>query len=128
MNELDKKIAELKGFYNACEVTEFECQSCGYEIKAIRDKDYKHIGGAWSTSDERAFELVDELTLPANNRLTEFDFVLGLAIRKPWTWVACFTTITGFQLKDQYRGEGITRPEAICRAYIAAMEYMKDKR
>jgi hypothetical protein len=82
----------------------------------------------WSTSDAKAFELVDELTLPAENRLVEFDFMLGIACREKWTWRAVFCPKDAFRIKQHSAGEGPTRPEAICRAYLAAMEYLKGKK
>jgi hypothetical protein len=110
MNELDKKIAELKGYYNPAEVNEFECASCGYEILSIRSGDYKMINGQWSTSDAKAFELVDELGM-------EFK-IEGKQSR--WSAV--------FDVYGQHHQEtSQTRPEAICRAYIAAVEWMKEK-
>jgi len=86
---------------------------------------------SWSTSDAKAFELVDEVLGACPS-----DFALLLSEGR---WIATFgllspdgdiglkrqNGIAYCHLKD---GSTPTRPEAICRAYLAAMEWMKARK
>jgi hypothetical protein len=68
----------------------------------------------WSTSDSKALELVDEIPAPTVFKLERSSL--------PDTWYAYFA----FPGRNAV-GFASTRPEAICRAYIAAREWMATK-
>ena len=98
MNDLDKKIAELKGWTER-----------NHGIW-----DHPQLGWAeplaslnWSLSDAKAFELVDEMTVD-----TDFELAYNSRIGE---WKAKIGRI----LVDEESGQ--SRAEAICRVYIARM-------
>lgn len=114
MNDLDRKIAELKGA---------SLMPDGPYVGGITPDRSKYVAPTWSTSDSNALELVDELTRPEQNRMTEFAFAMRTA-EVGRGWLAIFFPGQG---RDHFPGGGYTRPEAICRAYIAAREWMAAK-
>lgn len=103
-HELDRRIAELKGMKDPDSLE-------GLEIVELFGGTY-----SWSISDEKAFELVDELDTKC--------FIERFGQKGNWLWSCTFTYHSIF-MGPVFRREGKTRPEAICRAYIAAMEGMK---
>jgi hypothetical protein len=129
MNELDRRIAELKGWKwidapsNAAVKSMCAFMPPGF-IERRGNKAIWHspINCDWSTSDTKAFELVDEL---------QGKFALELkSSPSGLTWSACFKEVkTGFPEAlcgsfYAFTVEDVSRPEAICRAYIAAKEYI----
>lgn len=104
MSDLDKRIAELKGLW--MKNWPFVCGNPEYPNETRVECD-------WSTSDSKALELVDEMK-------TDYKMVF---ISRQGDWFAEFFVL------NQYVGGGLakTRPEAICRAYIAAREWMATK-
>lgn len=109
MNDLDAKIAELKGWSISGNTITAPADLFGY-----MEQDPERFW--WSTSDAKAFELVDELRAVG--------WFFSMQDMRDKTWRACFVNDgaghTGMQA-------GPTRPEAICRAYIAAREWMAGK-
>jgi hypothetical protein len=134
LNDLDKQIAAAKG-WRPPTMAEFErlikTQEKGWMFpfppEFLVKLDFPeappwHITDAkdcrWSTSDSKALELVDELVDIKGPRLF---FSLNLLSETPSArWLAQFTHET--------RGVGATRPEAICRAWLAAMTWMKERK
>lgn len=108
MHDLDKRIAELKGY----DLVVMD------QTRAERP-DFPENGEffRWSTSDAKAFELVDELN-------TQF-FIERFG--NPIIWAAVFLYRNNALHEKDFRSEGKTRAEAICRAYIAAKEWMATK-
>jgi hypothetical protein len=124
LNDLDKRIAEAKGWrlFKPGETTPKDHAEWS-ESKAI----WKPESLAdWSTSDTKAFELVDELQ--------DLQFVLSRACNSHTgaptdVWIARFARDWSEAAGGIQIGQGLgTRPEAICRAYLAAMEYLKGKK
>lgn len=111
MNDLDKRIAELKGW--AVVGAKFNDRYLGIVVRV----DGKNQDVSWSTSDAEALELVDELAaLP---------FELLTLSQAPYArWLARFHCPADQGLKGAV---GATRPEAICRAYICIREWMEKK-
>lgn len=70
----------------------------------------------WSTSDSKALELVDELGHP----------FLMEGLRDHWTASITILGARG-QCDNFFQENGATRPEAICRAYIAAVTWMRGR-
>jgi hypothetical protein len=109
VNDLDKRIAELKGYVKF------------HDTEAMVKEDPKSLitkeTACWSTSDAKALELVDELDFPFK--------LLTLSETPAARWLAHFH----YPETQKYpNGEiGSTRPEAICKAYIAAREWMDRK-
>jgi hypothetical protein len=68
----------------------------------------------WSTDDAKALELVDEVR-------GKLEFVLKT---HGGGWFAYFLHLPSCQTMD---GEAPTRPEAISRAYLAAMAWMRGR-
>lgn len=139
MNDLDQKIAETKGWeWDAAERmvwTDPPFETVVYGEKTSARRGLIMSACCWSTSDAEAFELVDEVAEPLffierygksgdkrwkahfafGQRITYFDEARGATVSIP-------------DVPKDIFGEGPTRPEAICRAYLAAMEYMKGKK
>jgi hypothetical protein len=114
MNELDRKIAELKGYWTknwpvVCENPEY--------------REETRVECNWSTSDTKALELVDELVDGPEKLPFE---LLILSETRSGRWMARFHYASSQQ--SPQGGVGATRPEAICRAYVAAMEWMKGRK
>lgn len=110
MTDLDRKIAELKGWAPSKERINKAAEN-GVAVTAFMPLD----GWAWSTSDSKALELVDELKA-RGLYFTLFDLADG-------TWNAQFDPDDD-PIRPDAEGSAPTRPEAICRAYIAARERM----
>lgn len=122
MNDLDRKIAELKGIKPELQ------QATGPTGNPIGRPGHLLTPnwGQWSTSDAKALELVDELTHLGPVPLERFCFILA-TYDGGKTWSAAFAKHQRSRLLNQYDGQGRTRPEAICRAYIAACEFLNQK-
>jgi hypothetical protein len=135
VNDLDRKIAELKGYVDIIESLDAIChctnvpvlagRPVGKVARGLRVDAHYQIGGPWSTSDSKALELVDEL----QGRMS---FLLCCS-PSGILWCARFSpVITGMDALNPpkspvFDGDAPTRPEAICRAYIAAREWMAKK-
>jgi hypothetical protein len=120
MNDLDRKIAELKGLWT---------KHWPYVCENPDKREETRVECDWSTSDSKALELVDELQGKFRLRLlsspsglawqAHFDeCVLGLVAFTPGKHFSCAT----------FQGIASSRPEAICRAYIAARTWMREKK
>lgn len=132
MNDLDKKIAELMGYsvITAAEYLELTGREAFAPQIAIRQvapgatilaSERGHEG--WSISDSKALELVDELGRDHPARMWNHFFRLDqLEIGQGWRAVF-WEDLKGRMIPPRkFTGQGMTRPEAICRAYIAAMK------
>lgn len=135
MNDLDRKIAELKGMPVDGEVTHWPVGEDD-KGKLFPTGDPIPQNWGWSTSDAKALELVDELVYDAPNRMARFRFILiswNATAIKPARWEARFEPYetdegrTYTSSGHRFDGQAPTRPEAICRAYIAAREWMKER-
>ena len=130
MTDLDRKIAELKG-WSIVTATEFGVMT-GRDIIGSADVIIKDCApnaiclgdecgiGGWSTSDAKAFELVDEM----ESQFPPYHFQLA-RLPDPNGWRGKFTMDVGDKMMAprKYTGQGNTRAEAICRAYIALKEW-----
>lgn len=114
LTDLDRTIAGLKGVHLMAD---------GPYIGGIRPDGTKHVEPTWSTSDSKALELVDELTRPAAARMHDYAFSL--------TWDPGTKQWTAIFFRDGevmfFLERAPTRPEAICRAYIAAVTWMRGR-
>lgn len=117
-NLLDQQVALLKGW-------EYDPMEHGWwmspEDKAAGR--YWFGGLQWASSDSKALELVDELQ-------GKFAFNLSCA-PSGIMWYATFSPVYHSLIHlelTKSEGSGYTRPVAICRAYIAAMTWMKEKK
>jgi hypothetical protein len=132
MTNLDRKIAELKGLKidRLVGVDGVGVVEIWLEV-APGSEAYEAVP-AWSTSDSKALELVDELCVDqpdgmgARFHLIRWEAKGTKAARweariEPY-WLDGQYTLT--QQGNRFDGEGPTRPEAICHAYIAAREWM----
>lgn len=130
MTDLDRKIAELKGWEwdEAARMvwTEpaFEREVFGEKVPARRGLVMSYC--SWSTSDSRALELVDELGAAKRVLVLRLELMAPLADEKR-EWM-CTVTLDGGKYKNTtFAPIAPTRPEAICRAYIAAREWMEKR-
>ena len=138
MNELDKQIASLKGWEWD------EKEGMVWTTPHVPKNEHGVIDGGregfviglrpwWSTDDGTALELVDELAEP-------LFFVERFGKPGGKKWKAHFS-LPYSQLLEQIEdrklyqtqyhdasGEAATRPEAICRAYLAAREWMAGRK
>lgn len=108
VNDLDRKIAELKG------IPYQEFTELNYIQEVVK------TATTWS-SDAKALELVDELAV--HDDVCGFELFLVATVPKR-IWKA------EFAVHGEPRQIGCveeSRPEAICRAYIAAMTWLKEK-
>lgn len=109
MNDLDRKIAELKGIPYR--------EHAQYNF-------IQELEGAATTwnSDAAALELVDELH-PAH-------FFTLKSLPNSQGWKAVFQPDPGNRMvgTPKYTGQDMSRPKAICRAYIAAREWMAGRK
>lgn len=135
MNELDKRIAELKGlWWDDAENCVWLDPPVPINKHGIMDagRNMVSIGHFSYSTDERAFELVDELmdTGPGwsfhldsamlnREKLKDSGFKIA---ERAENWNCSF--MHGLMI---CMGGGKSRPEAICRAYIAAREWMATK-
>jgi hypothetical protein len=132
MNELDKRIAELKGFWwDLSEGVVWITPPVPVNQHGIVDGGRRclSIGDfCYSTDDAKALELVDELA-PVTAGSPEWGFMCG-CFGKEWnaTFYRSVRTKPHGEIivhpDHQFEGDAPTRPEAICRAYIAAREWM----
>lgn len=115
MNDPDKRIAELKGL----KIEIMQGDSSGVTeiwLGIAPGSNACEPTEPWSRSDAKALELVDELI--------EGHPGTGINItreRQTGRWMVAICP------GDWVHGEAATRPEAICRAYIAAREWMATK-
>lgn len=127
MNDLDRTIAEIKGLDFFDPGLKNSIGIVRPDIKRISDGGpMRIVDVGWSTSDSKALELVDEL--PGAT------FFLERYGTKEKTWRAVFdfrqvmvVTPTGAKWFT-FDGKAPTRPEAICRAYIAAVTWMREEK
>lgn len=145
MNDLNRKIGELKGWEYVPAGTELFIHGKGASvsegwIQKIGPMKQFHaaFNCNWASSDSKALELVDELTHDAPNRLGNFSFSFkvmadgrlsaefvypGFRAVVPREDMA---RLAGdhhrFGASDENTPDG--RRRAICRAYIAAWEWM----
>jgi hypothetical protein len=137
LNDLDRKIAWLKGWevigtFNESQWPEvdFFAAPQGLMVKSVETGEIQRLG-LWSTSDTKALDLVDEILTAC-----ECDFALQITEEKKW--IATFGIISrdgdialkipgGLKCCFIKDGSAPTRPEAICRAYIAAKEFLNKK-
>ena len=110
MNDLDKRIAELKGWIITQDKYLGTRFNYGTPVGELSIDAY-----SWAESDAKAFELVDEISAPVVFELKRS--------RLPDTWYAWFSFADHNSV-----GYGATRPEAICKAYIAAREYLEKRK
>ena len=126
MKGLDRKIAELKGWRHVPAGTETVMRGSratlaeGYVERLDMGGEWYHAGFNcnWSGSDSKALELVDDLDTQC--------FIERFG-QPNWKWAAVFIYRTPGLPGPTFRAEGTTRPEAICRAYIAAREFLNQK-
>lgn len=126
MNDLDRKIAELKGWeYVPASGPIFPGGkmrlSEGYgEVVPGHEEKWFHLASEcnWSTSDSKALELVDEMTI--RDEICGFELFLLATVPKR-IWKAQFHVHGD---PRQIPAVAESRPEAICRAYIACREWM----
>jgi hypothetical protein len=110
MNDLDKQIAELKGSGTLA----FLAKSPAYRAAVPEAIPIVESQVSWSTSDAKALELVDEMVV-------DTDFRLSYNSRSG-AWTAEIGRISPCQ------AVGETRAEAICKVYIAWMAYLRGAR
>lgn len=123
MTDLDRQIVEVKGW-------EWDPKAMGW-WPTPRDKEtgtYCFGGLGWSVLDAAAFDLVDELTQADASK--PHNFGLRMMYFPEMGWQVQFIAFeTGkHMIKWKEVHEAPTRPEAICRAYLAAMEWMKGRK
>jgi hypothetical protein len=124
MNELDRKIAELKGL-GTDEITQYPIDE-DLEGRIFPTGDPIKVNWGWSTSDTKALELVDEwIAEDPENR----QFSIRYSSQHVGDRWQC-SLRPGFlpQWGIAWVEDAPTRPEAICRAYLAAMEWMKGRK
>ncbi len=129
MNDLDRRIAESKGWeFDAKEGIVWTTPHVPRNEHGIVDggrEGFDPGDCCWSTSDAMAFELVDEIMAADPKVCFNLDHHYGGL--SPWS--ARFRIGFGIVGRD-FTGapcDGQTRPEAICRAYLAAREWMAGK-
>lgn len=132
MTDLDRKIAELKGWKRPEWEKDFPFEpgdglySAGGTLEYIEGQE----APMWSQDIAKAFELVDEICIDQDNKkgarfhLIQWEAKTGIAAHweariEPY-WIDGEYTLT--QVGNRFDGRGQTRPEAICRAYIALRE------
>ena len=113
MTDLDRRIAALKGL----EIVDLPGTG-----PAIKIPTGWTVPPAWWSGDEvKAWELVDEL-VGKDNAGAPFE-MLTYSQTPNSQWLARFY-IGRSQWQNYHTGLGSTRPEAICRAWIASKEYL----
>jgi hypothetical protein len=130
MNPTDRKIAELKGLPAEGEITHWPVgEDDKGRVFPTGDPSPQNWG--WSISDSKALELVDELIkVEANKPAREFvgPPSLGFSITRERGSGAYSAHLSvsdsNGENTEWHAGAAATRPEAICRAYIAAREWM----
>ena len=135
MTDLDRQIAEIKGWrpVTPADLEKMASLKAWFpqdHVIGCKDRDdggldfgtYKDSDPTWSTSDSKALELVDEYP-EAGFSLHRFGSTSG----EYRPWAARFTFRRPGQPDWNIQGEAPTRPEAICRAYLAAMTWMKER-
>lgn len=137
MTDLDRKIAELKRWRHVPAGTETVIRgmratlSEGWMEPLSKGGEWYHaaFNCNWSTSDSKALELVDELGQHHPSRMWKFFFRLD-QLENGQGWRAVFwQDLQGKMIPPRkYTGQDPTRPKAICRAYIAAVTWMRGKK
>jgi hypothetical protein len=123
LNDLDRKIAELKGYVvlglasvGTLEPIPDDPEKYNLALKRLSDGKVE-IQPHWSTSDTKALELVDEL-------LGEGVGCILMSSPEMGYWSAMFSDSKVIpeapivMYERQGNGKGMTRAEAICRGYI----------
>lgn len=137
MTDLDREIARMKGW------REVQLNDRLHPVYAEihKPKDIGDEVGAtmrtreecnWSTSDAKAFELVDEVCASGLHYFSMFLSCEGdtrewsADLFSYWPWLCSFTRQTRKDDRGSIiaKGFGNSRPEAICRAYIEAKKWM----
>lgn len=118
MTDLDRKIAELKGWRYHKDNNLGE----GF-IHETPLGDLTLYGTKWwSTDIAKAFELVNEVCGPRADRLKPISFSLICAEPDGWVKRVKFFQWENNRITKKWDGEGGSIQEAICRAYIALRE------
>src|SRR4051812_9552628 len=119
LNPIDRQIMELKGWTHDPFGDGNEATDCwGPEVHECEFMVGDEYNPPWSQSDAKAFELVDELR-------GQFAFDLSCS-PSGLMWYATSSPVrTGPAAliaieAPKATGSGVTRPESICLAYIAA--------
>ncbi len=113
MKDLNKRIAELKGW-------EYDPVDFGWFRTPEEKKNGQSQGElVWTGSDADALDLVDEI----QNAMFFFER-FGTGVK---TWRAVFSFRGDGSTWKDFEGRSQSRPEAICKAYIAAREWMVTK-
>lgn len=133
MTDLDRKIAELKGWeWDEVERmvwTEPAPPPLPAAVNPIPNGGrlgYIMSFCCWSRDDSKALELVDEMK--------DAQFYMHGSTPNPRRWWVMFQFhdmkyVTPYGVKEfKFEGDGPTRPEAICRAYIAAVTWMRERK
>lgn len=128
MTDLDRQIAELKGLRMACIFGDTDFGAVGMDLEIIPGSGSFERVDCWSTSDAKAFELVDELTSPNNSRLREWFFYICTDSTNIGDWMASFLLGRKPRYHDPISKIGKTRAEAICKAYIAVIDWERGSR
>lgn len=123
VNELDKQIARMKG-WTLVEKSIYG-NPCFFIIRGEGQKSSMGMDGTplWSEDEAQALDLADELT----------EALFEVTISSRWTpetgrrHRVTVTGLTGTPEAFQFKVEGASRPEAICRAWIAAREWIATK-
>jgi hypothetical protein len=137
LNDLDKQIATLKGYSPLSGIMgEFHWgfPALRHQVKVVVPIPVKDLN--WSASDARALELVDELVRQNPNRPRDIGFALYYEVAYPMgsesvriiQWQCSFYEEDGNKkIREIAHAMGFSRPESICRAYIAVRERMATK-
>lgn len=124
--DLDEQIAKLKGWRWSEDL-----HGWLYSEECTMTHGPFVVGLRWATSEDEAWGLVDELADPLffierygkpGQKRWKAHFAFGR--RLTWFDESRNATISVPDAPFDAYGEGATRPEAICRAYIAAREYI----
>lgn len=127
MTDLDRKIAELKGWaFSATGLYAANQEGEHIGLLALNFQESTPFG--WSTDIAKAFELVDEVCGPRSDRVRCVSFAIVCAEPGDWRHFAKFFHWAGDHSEEIGHGDGATRPEAICRAYIALKEWERARR
>lgn len=124
MTDLDRKIAELKGW-------RYHKDKYLGEGFAHSENPFGEIflsGREWWSKDiAKAFELVNEVCGPLPDRLIPISFILSCAEPDKWVKHIKFFQWNKNQIANEWGGKGSSIQEAICRAYIALKEWEANK-
>ena len=125
MTDLDRKIAELKGWKRPEWEKDFPFEpgdglySAGGTLEYIEGQE----APMWSQDIAKAFELVDEVCGPRADRLKPISFSIICAEPNGWVKRVKFFQWKNNRITQEWNGDGWSIQEAICRAYIALKEW-----